>query len=300
MYSPKTRSTGESVLFGLLYSLRPWQWYKQLVIYIAVIFSGSAGTLDAWIQTTIGALLFSIVAGSTYLLNDVSDRSADRQHPRKKHRPIASGQVSASLATMCAVILYVVAGVLSWRLNPLFFGLIALYVGQNILYSFSLKNYLFVDLFSISAGFVIRAVAGVILLSVELSPWIVLCTFLTALMLGVTKRWGEHQETDKPAAFRKTLNSYSKETLQFLLGSVATLLLISYTLYTFFASEIVMMLTIPFAFYAVFRFVHLTFVQEGVSEPVSLLVDQPTLLNFVLWGVTTVLVLYRQELGVWL
>lgn len=298
MFAPDLESTGDSTFRGLAYELRPWQWYKQLILYIAIIFSGSAGELDAWIQTTVGALLFSAVAGATYILNDVQDRVEDRQHPRKQHRPIASGQVAPAVAVLLAVALYVSAAVLSWRLDRLFFGLIAIYVGQNLLYSFGAKEYLFVDLFSISAGFVIRAVAGVVLVSVELSPWLLLCTFLSALMLGVSKRWGEAQDVDDPAAVRATLNSYSPQTLQFLLGCVASMLLMTYILYTFFARGLLMMLTTPFALYAVFRFVHLTFVREGASEPAALLLDRALLTNFILWGVTTVLVIYHQQLGV--
>jgi 4-hydroxybenzoate polyprenyltransferase len=298
MLAPDLESTGNSTFRGLAYELRPWQWYKQLILYIAVIFSGSAGEFDAWVQTTVGALLFSAVAGATYILNDVQDREEDRQHPRKKHRPIASGQVAPEVAVLCAVSLYLSAGVLSWGLDPLFFGLIALYIGQNFLYSLGAKEYLFVDLFSISTGFVIRAIAGVVLLSVELSPWILLCTFLAALMLGASKRWGEAQEVNDPATVRTILNSYSPQTLQFLLGSVATMLMTAYAMYTFFARDLLMMLTIPFAFYAVFRFVHLTFSYEGASEPTVLLLDRGLFINFVLWGISTILIIYHEQLGV--
>jgi 4-hydroxybenzoate polyprenyltransferase len=298
MLAPDLESTGESTFHGLIYELRPWQWYKQLILYVAVIFSGSAVELDAWIQTTLGAILFSAVAGGTYILNDVRDRAEDRKHPRKQHRPIASGQVSFRAAMACVITLYVSAGVLSWRLDRFFFGLVALYVGQNILYNFGAKEYLFVDLFGIGAGFVIRAVAGVVLVSVELSPWILLCTFLTALMLGFSKRWGEYQDVDNPAAVRSTLDDYSTQTLQFLIGSVATMLLMTYALYTFFAQDLAMMLTIPFAFYAVFRFVHLTFINNGASEPAALLLDQGLVTDFLLWGIVLIIVLYRNQLGV--
>lgn len=298
MIAPDLESTGDSTLRGLVYEIRPWQWYKQLILYLAVIFSGSAGELNAWIQTTFGAILFSAVAGATYILNDVRDREEDRQHPRKQHRPIASGQVSYIVAILCAIVLYVSVGALSWRLDRLFFGLIVLYTSQNFLYNFGAKKLLFVDLFSISAGFVIRAVAGVVLVSVALSPWLILCVFLTALMLGVSKRWGEKQDIDNPTEVRSTLSEYSPQTLQFLLGSVTTMLLITYTLYTFFAQDLAMMLTIPFAFYAVFRFVHLTFTNEGATEPVSLILDRSFLVNSLLWGVITIFILYRDQWGV--
>ncbi|WP_049935919.1 UbiA prenyltransferase family protein [Haloplanus natans] len=257
-----------------------------------MVFSGAAGQIDVWLRVTAGALLFSTVAGSTYVLNDVSDVEADRRHPRKRHRPIASEQVSIPIAVVAAVSLYVLSGVLSWLLDPIFLGLLLLYVGQNVLYSLHLKQYLFVDLFSISAGFVIRAVAGVVLVGSPLSPWLLLCTFLTALMLGVSKRWGELTETAEPTAVRETFEGYSTPMLQFLLGSVATTLLMSYSMYTFFARSLAMMLTIPFAFFAVFRFVHNTFRHEGSSEPHMLLLDRPLLTNFLAWGAVALAVLY--------
>ena len=241
--------------------------------------------------------MFSLTAGATYILNDVADREADRNHPRKRHRPIASGQVPVSVGVATSLVGYAVAAAGSWLLDPVFFGLVAVYVGQNVAYSAFLKQYLFVDLFSISAGFVLRAIAGVVLLSVRLSPWILLCTFLTALMLGVSKRLGEHDEAADAGAVRASLDAYSTDTLRFLLGVVATLLLMSYSLYTFFARELEMMATIPFAFYAVFSYVHLTLEQNGASEPAALLLVRPMLVNFFVWTVTIILVLYGPPPG---
>ncbi|MFB6197217.1 MAG: UbiA prenyltransferase family protein, partial [Halobacteriaceae archaeon] len=278
---------------GLVYELRPWQWYKQLVLFVPLVFSGSANEFDLWIRIVSGGLLFSAVAGSTYIINDVNDIDEDRQHPRKRHRPIASGQVPVPIAVAAAIGIYIVAGVLSLQLNPLFFGLIAAYVGQNFLYSYVMKKFLFVDLLSIAIGFVLRVLAGIVLISVQLSPWLFLCTFLTALMLGVSKRWGEYESIEEPDAVRENLDEYSVEILKFLFVSVATMLLMSYSLYTFFARDIMMMLTIPFAFYAVFRFAHLTLVNAGADEPVDFLFDRPMIVNLCLWGVSIVVLLYQ-------
>lgn len=293
MFSSNLESTGESTAVGLVYELRPWQWYKQLVLFVPLVFSGSANEFDLWIRLVSGGLLFSAVAGSTYIINDINDVDEDRQHPRKRHRPIASGQVPVRIAVAVAVSIYTVAGVLAWQLKPLFFVLIAAYVGQNLLYSYLLKNFFFVDLLSIATGFVLRVLAGIVLISVQLSPWLFLCTFLTALMLGVSKRWGEYESIEEPSETRENLDEYSVETLKFLFASVATMLLMSYSLYTFFARDIMMMLTIPFAFYAVFRFAHLTLVNGGADEPVDLLFDRPMMLNLCLWGVSLVFLLYQ-------
>lgn len=295
MLSPDLDSTGDSTLVGIAYELRPWQWYKQLVLFVAVLFSGNATDFDIWLRVTTGAVLFSVVAGATYILNDVSDVEEDRNHPTKRYRPIASGQVSVPTALGAGVVLYVLAGALSWHLSPSFFGLVALYIGQNVAYSYVLKDLLFVDLFAISAGFVIRAIAGVALVGSTLSPWLLLCTFLAALMLAVSKRWGEHTAVDEPTETRAILNTYTEPLLQFIFGSVATTLLMSYSLYTFFASELMMMLTIPFAFYAVFRFGHLTFVEAGASRPQEFLVDRLLLTNAMLWGAVVVFVLYGPD-----
>jgi 4-hydroxybenzoate polyprenyltransferase len=298
MLSPDLDSTGDSTLVGIAYELRPWQWYKQLVLFVAVLFSGNATDFDIWLRVTTGAVLFSVVAGATYILNDVSDVEEDRNHPVKRHRPIASGQVSVPTAVSVSAVLYILAGALSWRLSPTFFGLIALYIGQNVAYSYVLKDILFVDLLTISTGFVIRAIAGVVLVGSPLSPWLLLCAFLAALMLGISKRWGEHATIDESAETRKTLNIYTEPLLQFLFGSVATTLLMSYSLYTFFASELAMMLTIPFAFYAVFRFSHLTFVEAGASRPQEFLVDRMLLTDVTLWGAVILFVLYGPDTGV--
>jgi 4-hydroxybenzoate polyprenyltransferase len=298
MLSPDLESTGDSTLVGIAYELRPWQWYKQLVLFVAVLFSGNATDFDAWLRVITGAVLFSAVAGATYILNDVSDVEEDRNHPTKRHRPIASGQVSVPTGLSVGSVLYVLAGALSWHLNPLFFWLVALYIGQNVAYSYVLKDVMFVDLFSISAGFVIRAIAGVALVGAPLSPWLLLCTFLAALMLAVSKRWGEHTAVDESAGTRATLDTYTEPVLQFLFGSVATMLLMSYSLYTFFASELMMMLTIPFAFYAVFRFSHLTFVEAGASRPQEFLIDRMLLTDATVWGAVILFILYGPDPGV--
>jgi 4-hydroxybenzoate polyprenyltransferase len=298
MYAPDPESIPDSTPAGLVYELRPWQWYKQLVLFIPLVFSGSADDPSAWLRIVSGALLFSAVAGSTYVLNDVSDLEQDRNHPRKRHRPIASGVVSVPFALVFAGGVYALSGALSWLLDPLFFGLVALYVGQNVVYSYFLKQYLFVDLLSISVGFVIRAVAGIILISVQLSPWLLLCTFLAALLLGTSKRWGERSDADDPTVIRENLDSYTTQTLRFIFMTVSAILLMAYSLYTFFARDLLMMLTIPFAFYAVFRYAHLTFVLKGDSEPITLLLDRQILINLFLWGMTIVIILYRGSFGV--
>jgi 4-hydroxybenzoate polyprenyltransferase len=284
-YSPADR------IRGLVRSLRPWQWYKQVVMFIGVIFSLNAFELGAWLTTFAGAALFSLTSGAMYVFNDVADREADRNHPKKRHRPIASGQVPVGLSVGVTVALLAGSLGLSWLLDPLFFGLLLIYVVQNLAYSSFFKSLVLVDVFVIAIGFVIRAVAGVVFIDVPVSPWLVLCTFAAALMLAIGKRRNELATVNDVGTTRQSLDSYTSGLLEFMFAVTSAALLVAYSLYTFFAQRRSMMLTIPFAFYAVFAFAH--FVKNSDLERIERILIQPELLfAFVLWALLTALILY--------
>ena len=286
-----TAGTVRPLLFDLLRTLRPKQWYKQLVLFIPVVFALSALDPTAWFRTGLGAAAFSAVAGAAYVVNDVRDVERDRQHPTKRHRPIASGELAAPTALAAAAVLAVGGFAVAAWLTPAFLLVLAVYAGQNVVYSLWLKRFLLVDLFVVSAGFVLRAYAGIVLIDTVLSPWLFLSVFLAALMLATGKRRAELDAVAEPTAIRETLGRYSPEFLDFVLFGVSTTLLISYSLYTFFVQDLVMMLTIPFAFYAVFRYVHNVF-ELDAGEPRDLLVEGPMVVNFALWGVFVFFALY--------
>lgn len=272
-------------------TVRPRQWYKQLVLFIPVVFALSALDPTAWVRTGLGAIAFSAVAGATYVVNDVLDVEEDRRHPTKRHRPIASGRLPVPTALAAAAVLALAGfGVAAW-LTPVFLVVLGAYAGQNLVYSLWLKRFLLVDLFVVSAGFVLRAYAGIVLIDTVLSPWMFLSVFLAALMLATGKRRAELDAVARPATVRDTLGRYSPEFLDFVLFGVSTTLLISYSLYTFFVQELVMMLTIPFAFYAVFRYVHNVF-ERDAGRPGQLLFERPMLANFALWGAVVFFALY--------
>jgi 4-hydroxybenzoate polyprenyltransferase len=285
-----------SVLSGLFRELRPGQWYKQVILFIPVVFSMNALDPDAWVRAGAGAVLFSAVAGSVYVANDIADVEEDREHPTKRHRPIASGQVSIPVAALAGAVLSVSSVALSWWLEPLFALVLLAYVAQNLLYDYALRELLIVDLLVISAGFVLRAIGGVVLIDSPISPWLLLSTFLAALMLGSGKRWRELERLDDPADARATLADYSTEFLGFVFFSVAAMLLFAYSLYTFFARELAMMLTIPFAYFAVFRYVFLT-IEGEIDRPKEILLDGKMALNFGLWGLVAVALLYALPPG---
>lgn len=290
MFGPNLESTGESMLAGILYELRPHQWYKQLILFIPLVYSGQATSLTAWTQITAGAIVFSLVAGCVYIVNDIFDREEDRKHPVKQHRPIASGQVSVRIAGIVATSGFLLAGSVAFWLDWLFLAVLITYLAQNLAYSAVLKHIFLVDLFVVGAGFVLRAVAGVILISAELSTWLFLTVFLTAFLLASGKRRAEFIPRENEA--RTSLDEFTEEFSTFVLFLSATTLLIVYSLYTFFTRGTVMMLTIPFAYYSVLRFCHLML--EHPTEQVDKhLFRRDMLTNFLLWGVATLIILYR-------
>lgn len=279
-------------LVGLVYEIRPWQWYKQSVLLIAVIFSKHLFDPVAWAQVAVGVVAFCAVAGATYIFNDISDVEEDRKHPTKRNRPIASGQVSVATAGAFGIALFVSGLALSYALGPLFLVIILTYIAQNVAYSLYFKDVVLVDVLLIAFGFVLRAVAGVVAIGVALSPWLVVCTFLAALLLALGKRRNEFETSDVPERTRATLAEYTPETLDQLLTAVISTLLISYSIYTFTGAKLAMMLTLPFAFFGVFRYHHLVHTTENGASPESLLVDRQFILNLALWGLMAVVVLY--------
>jgi 4-hydroxybenzoate polyprenyltransferase len=288
------RLTTTSVLTGLAYSLRPWQWYKQLIVLVPIAFSFQyfdVFDLTVWFRVVTGAVVFSLTAGCVYIINDIMDREEDSNHPRKKHRPIASGQVPVAVAAGVAVPVLFAGPLAGWWLTPAFGGLLGFYVLQNLLYSAGLKDLVFVDLLIIGIGFVLRAIAGVILVGAPISPWLVLCTFLTALLLGMGKRQAELSVVGDDNGTRESLSEYSSDLLRVMFISVSSVLLMSYSLYTFFVRSDAMMLTVPFALYAVFRYGYLT-IEEGMKQPERMFLDKPMLVNLVVWALVALFILY--------
>lgn len=289
-----TRSSYDTVV-GIAYTLRPWQWYKQLIVLVPVAFSlqyFDEYDPAVWMRVASGVALFCGAAGSMYVINDIADVEEDRNHPEKRHRPIASGRVSVPLAVGVAAVLLPGSLVASWRLDPLFGVVVAAYVVQNLAYSYLLKQFVLIDLLLIGIGFVLRAIGGIVLVDAPMSPWLVLCAFLTALMLGIGKRQAERDRIEDETETRPILEEYSEELLDTMFASVATTLLIAYSLYTFFARDgEIMMVTLPFAFYAVFRYSYLT-TDQRMERPERMFFDPAMALNLVIWTLLVLFVLY--------
>lgn len=293
MASSLRTSPALTTLTGLAREVRPLQWYKQGVMFLGIVFSKNLFDSEAWISLLVGVVAFTAIAGATYIFNDISDLEEDRNHPEKQHRPIASGQVSVPVAAGFAAILVVGGLGAAYSVGPLFLAVLVAYVGQNALYSVYLKQIAYVDVILVAIGFVLRAIAGVVAIDVFLSPWLIVSTSLLALVLALGKRRHELEATTEPRETRPVLVEYSKSDVDQLLVMTMASLLMAYSLYTFSRTDPVMMVTLPFAFFGVFRYHHLVYTTDVASQPQYLFTDRPSVVNLVLWGCVSILMLYN-------
>ena len=241
-----------------------------------------------------GFLLFSLVSGCVYILNDYADRETDRHHPVKKYRPIASGALHPGFALACGVIILVASLAASYFIHPLFTGLLTVYFALNVAYSFKLKHVVIVDVMVIAAGFVLRAIAGGLVIHVSITPWFLICTMLLSLFLAVGKRRHElHLLQQNKGNHRKVLDKYSFALLDQLCVIVATAAIISYSLFTFTSGRTIhLMWTIPIVVYGIFRYLYLIHIEGKGGAPERLLLeDKPILFTVVTYIVSVVAIL---------
>lgn len=284
---------------ALLRTMRPKQWIKNGVIFAALVFDEKLTKWQYLWPTIVGFVLFCLVSGVVYTINDVADLEKDRQHPKKRRRPLASGELSPKLALGLALGIAAVSLTLGVLLNPVFAAILAGYLTLQIAYSFYLKHVVLLDVMAIAAGFVLRVAAGIPLVDAErFSPWLFICMTLLALFLGLGKRRGELVQLGGEAAnHRASLEDYNLMLLDHLLSIVTASLILAYALYTFSAPNLPadywMMLTIPFVIYAMFRYLYLIHVRGITLAPDEVvLTDRPLQVDFVLWGLVAVLILY--------
>jgi len=277
----------------IIISMRPQQWYKNLILFVSIIFSLNILNVDMWFTVIYAFILFCMLSGSEYIINDVIDIESDRKHPVKYKRPLASGKLKKTHALVFAAILIigVVAG--SYLVNIPFLIISISYLILILFYSLILKHLIIVDLLVISIGFVMRAVAGGIAINVRISPWLIVCTFFLALFLALGKRRHElNLLGNKAGDHRKNLAEYSNEMLDQMINITTGALIISYSLYTFFVENYYMMLTIPVIIYGLFRYLFLVHSRNYGGEPEMLFKDKGMVFCMLLWIILAVGVLY--------
>ena len=279
--------------------MRPRQWIKNSLLFAVLVFGGKLYDLQAVINTILGAVLFSLFASAVYIINDIADRKADQAHPKKKDRPIASGALSVRNAVIAASLLFVVCSILSYLLAPKFLLYCLIYLCLNLLYSFFLKHIVILDVLILASFYVIRLYAGSTLVNVEyISPWLVMTTTFLALFLALGKRRAELVQTPvQESTQRKVLESYTKNFLDQLIVIALTLTILTYSLYTFSAPNLpdsnIMMLTIPFVIFGIFRYLYLIQQKDEGETPEEIIIsDLPLKLDLLLWGLSILFIFY--------
>jgi len=286
------------MLMNLLKTMRPKQWPKNVFIFTALVFVEELFTPVPLLKTIAAFVLFCLMSSAVYLINDLVDIEKDRQHPTKRLRPLPSGQLNPSVAIAAGVLIPLVALPLSFLLN-LYFGFVALaYFLTETVYSFVFKNIVILDVLTVAAGFVLRAVAGAVVISVPISPWLYVCTTLVALFIGFGRRRHELILLAENAnEHRASLSEYSLPLLDQMTAVVTSATIIAYSLYTFSAPNLppnhTMMLTIPFVLYGLFRYLYLIHVENKGGTPEEIFLgDLPMMIALGLWGLAVITVLY--------
>lgn len=279
--------------------LRYFQWIKNIIIFAPLIFSGQFFQIDKVFTSVLGFIVFCLYSSSIYIINDLTDINKDKLHPIKKNRPIAAGLISIPFAFIILFIVLCIAIIIQIQLN-INFNIIAIcYFLLMFLYSFYLKNIFIADVIVIAGGFILRAVAGAEIISVEISYWLIICTFFLAMLIGFGKRRSELINLgNKAVNFKKTLAFYSVELIDKFLLIITSSILISYVLYAFDSRTIDklsgnMKYSIPFVIYGILRYLYLITNNQLTETPeIIVLKDKATLINFILWILSIIIILY--------
>ena len=288
-----------TMLKAILKAMRPRQWTKNAVIFAALVFDRQLLLPDPFLRTLAGFIIFCLLSGVVYIINDIADVDADRNHPKKRLRPIASGQLPIPIARAAVIALIVLIFPVSYLLSVGFMLVALLYLLVNLAYSQWIKHIPLLDVFSIAAGFVLRVAAGVTLIQVaRFSPWLYVVTTLGSLYIGFGKRRSELALLAEGAnSHRRVLDGYTIPLLDQFIIIVSSVTIIAYSLYTFSAPNLpenhAMMLTIPFVLYGIFRYLYLIQMTERAGAPEEVLLsDRPLQIDIVLWGLSVLVIFY--------
>ena len=290
------------IFSALLEAMRPRQWSKNVFVLAGIVFAGRLFDVRAELRVLAVVAVFCAAASAVYLANDVADRDVDAHHPQKRLRPVASGRLSPRIALVASVLLAVAALAGAAALNRATLAIAAGYLASMFAYSFGLKRVYLLDVMTVAAGFVLRAAAGAAAIDAEISPWLLVCSFLLALFLALGKRRAELVLLgDEAANHRSALGSYSLPLLDSWLTALSGAAIVCYALYTQSPRTVEhfgttnLLYTVPFVIYALFRYQHHVVRQDAGGDPGSLLLhDRGLWLSLLGWAATAALVIYRR------
>ena len=286
------------MFIALIKSMRPKQWAKSVFIFTALVFDRKLLDQSAFLHTLAGAALFSLLSSAVYIFNDIADLEADQNHPNKKNRPIASGELPLTTAWLAGIGLIVIALPLAYRLSVEFLGICVLYLFMNLIYSSWLKHIPLIDVLVLASFYILRVTSGVTLIEVKrFSPWLYVVTSLFALFIGLGKRRADLTlKTNNSGTLPSGLGGYTINLLDQLINIVSGTTIVAYSLYTFSAPNLPenhsMMLTIPFVLYGIFRYLFLIQIGEGGAPEEIALSDRPLQAAILLWIFSILIIFY--------
>ncbi len=287
------------MLIALIKTMRPRQWAKNGLVYAPLFFDNKLTDPASFARTTVAFILLCLMSSAVYIMNDLKDIENDRQHPNKRDRPLPSGQLSPTVAGITAILFAVTSLAGGFLLTPVLGLVLVTYLVLQVAYTLYLKHIVLLDVMVVAAGFMLRVAAGVAVIHVErFSPWLYVCTGLLALFIALGKRRHEIILLGHEAGnHRAILSEYNLDLIDRLIGIVTTSAVVAYCLYTFLAEGLppnhLMMLTIPFVLYCVFRYLYLIHVRhEGGAPEEIFLRDRPLQASLVSWAIVVFLVLY--------
>jgi 4-hydroxybenzoate polyprenyltransferase len=285
-------------------ALRPRQWSKNLVIFAGLVFAQKLLQLSCLKTSLLAFIAFCLCASSVYLINDIKDIEKDRLHPVKRLRPVPAGIITPTQAGILSAILAFSSLALAFALNLNFGLMLSFYWAMMIAYTFRLKHVVIVDILIISAGFIIRALSGAVVLEVMISRWLIACTIFLSLFLILAKRRNEIIEMGNGATnHRAILGEYGERFLDQMIAVVTACTVISYVLYTVDPETVAkfgthnLIFTIPFVIYGIFRYLYLVYQRNLGGRPeVVLLTDRPLIFSLCLWVLAAMLIIYQTTL----
>ncbi len=282
-------------LLGLLELLRPQQWYKNLVVFIGIVFSGNLLNAEMLWKVAAAFFLVSLMSGVNYIINDIRDAESDRLHPTKKNRPLPSGKFSKTSAGIFATALFLSVSYFSIALSESFFYILSFFFLLGLAYTFFLKNIFLADIITISINFVLRAIMGVAVIGASNSTWLIIMAFLFALVLSATKRKGElYLLGNSAAAHRKNLMKYDSEFLDYISIFSLTSLFLSYAVYAVIVKAgTYFTITLPLVVYIIFRYLYmLKKSPEDLAHPEKFLFNPSVILAGILLAILVFSILY--------
>jgi 4-hydroxybenzoate polyprenyltransferase len=286
------------MLKALIATMRPKQWAKNVFLFAGLVFDRKLTNLPATLHILAGFCLFSLIASAVYMINDIADVESDRQHPTKRQRPIAAGRLSVRAAWAAAAAILLVSLPAAYRLSPSFAIVALIYLTLNLTYSKWLKHIVLLDIIVLASFYVIRVAAGVTLIEVQrFSPWLYIFTTFLALLIGTGKRRAELALSKEANIHRRVLDGYKLDFLDQLITLASGMTIITYSLYTFSAPNLpenhIMMLTIPFVIYGIFRYQYMIQVKNSGGAPEEIILnDRPLLLAIASYSFSVLVIFY--------